>query len=193
MFESLINNINQHIEICAHQGETLLPHLVEASGVLVGGLLEEKKIFACAGGSSAFLVNHFCTCMQSRFQNERPSLPAISLCSDAGSLSTIANDSGLAEVFSRPIQALGQQGDVLLLISDSERNTSLVQAAQAAHDRGMQIVALSHSNASDINAMLQADDVELQIQLSNKARMLELQLLMVHCLIELIEQQLFGA
>lgn len=193
MFETLINSFNQHLELCAGHSEQLIPHLVEASGMLVSSLLNEKKIITCAGGSSAFLANHFASCMQNRFQHERPGLPAISLCGDGAGLSAIAHDAGLAEIFGKPIQALGQAGDILLILSDNERNTSLVQAVQAAHDREMQVIAINSVAGNDISAMLQADDLELQIQASSKARILELELVLIHCLAELIEQQLFGA
>jgi D-sedoheptulose 7-phosphate isomerase len=192
MFESVINTFNENLEATSCSIEALVPGIVEACGFMVDTFLQEKKVIACANGTSHLIVNHFTTMMLNRYQHERPSLPAISLCNDSGSITSIAKDVGLSEIYSRPIRALGQPGDVLLVATDCAKNKSLIQAIQAGHDREMRIVAITSGDGGDIPSLLLTEDLELRMPTLNKARALELQLLVSNCIADLIDQQLFG-
>ena len=86
----------------------------------------------------------------SRFEHERPALPALALGSDGANLTAIAESSGLNEIFSRQLRALGQAGDVLLCISSSDGANNLLRAVQAAHERNMAVVVLSNVADSEL-------------------------------------------
>lgn len=192
MFESVIDTFNANLETTSLSMEDLIPAIVEASGFAVDTFLQEKKIITCASGNSHIISNHFTTMMLNRFEHERPSLPAISLCNDSGSIAAIAKDVGLSEIYSRPIRALGQPGDLLFIATDTDKNKSLIQAIQAAHDRDMRVMAITSGEGGDIRSLLLHEDLELRIPTLNKARSLEIQLLVTHCIVDLIDQHLFG-
>lgn len=192
MFESVIDTFNANLEATSLSMEDLIPAIVEASGFAVDTFLQEKKIITCASGNSHIIANHFTTMMLNRFEHERPSLPAISLCNDSGSIAAIAKDVGLSEIYSRPIRALGQPGDLLFIATDADKNKSLIQAIQAAHDREMRVMAITSGEGGDIRSLLLNEDLELRIPTLNKARSLEIQLLVTHCIVDLIDQHLFG-
>lgn len=171
-----------------------LPGAIEqASLLMVNALLADGKILSCGNGGSAGDAQHFSSEMLNRFERERPSLPALALTTDSSTITSIANDYSYEEVFSKQIRALGQQGDVLLAISTSGNSANVVQAIHAAHDRNMKIVALTGRDGGSMAPLLQPDDVEIRVPSSVTARIQEVHLVVIHCLCDLIDRQLFGS
>lgn len=176
------------------QALSVLPVAIEnASLLIVSALLNEGKILACGNGGSAGDAQHFSSEMLNRFERERPSLPAIALTTDSSTITSIANDYSYEEVFSKQIRALGQAGDILLAISTSGNSANVVQAIHAAHDRNMHVVALTGRDGGQIAPVLLPDDVEIRVPSSVTARVQEVHLLVIHCLCDLIDHQLFGS
>ncbi len=138
-------------------------------------------------------AQHFSSEMLNRFERERPSLPAIALTTDTSTITSIANDYSYEEIFSKQIRALGQEGDVLLAISTSGNSANVVQAIHAAHDRNMHVVALTGRDGGQIAPLLLPDDVEIRVPSNVTARVQEVHLLVIHCLCDLIDHQLFGS
>lgn len=173
--------------------QVLPPHIEHASLLMVNTLLSEGKILCCGNGGSAANAQHFASNLLNRFERERPSLPAFALTTDASTLTSISNDYSFNEVFSKQIRALGQAGDVLLAISTSGRSANIIQAIQAAHDREMQVVALSGQDGGDMASLLLPEDIEIRVPGLNTARIQEVQLLALNCLCDLIDNQIFGS
>jgi D-sedoheptulose 7-phosphate isomerase len=90
------------------------------------------------------------------------------------------------------VTALGAQGDILLAISTSGNSGNVCQAIEAAHDRGMRIVALTGKNGGRMASLLNMDDVEIRVPSDSTARTQEVHLLTIHCLCDLIDHQLLG-
>lgn len=171
----------------------VLPESIEQASILmVNSLLNEGKILACGNGGSAGDSQHFSSELLNRFERERPSLPAIALTTDSSTITSIANDYSYEEIFSKQIRALGRDGDVLLAISTSGNSDNVIQAIHAAHDRNMRVVALTGRDGGNIAPILLPDDVEVRVPSNVTARVQEVHLLAIHCLCDLIDNQLFG-
>lgn len=181
------------IETKQQATEVLAPCIEQAGQVMVNVLLNEGKILTCGNGGSAGDAQHFSSELLNRFERERPSLPAIALTTDSFTITSIANDYSYNEVFSKQIRALGQPGDVLLAISTSGNSTNVIQAIQAAHDREMVVVALTGRDGGGMASLLLAEDVEIRVPAQVTARIQEVHLLTIHCLCDLIDNQLFGS
>ena len=181
------------IETKRQATEVLIPHIEMASQVMVNALLSECKILACGNGGSAGAAQHFSSELLNRFERERPSLPAVALTTDSSTITSIANDYSYNEVFSKQIRALGQPGDVLLAISTSGNSGNVIQAIQAAHDREMTVVALTGRDGGNMASLLLPEDVEIRVPARSTARIQEVHLLVIHCLCDLIDRQLFGS
>lgn len=171
---------------------TLPEPIEQASILMVNSLLNEGKILACGNGGSAGDSQHFSSELLNRFERERPSLPAIALTTDSSTITSIANDYSYEEVFSKQIRALGSDGDVLLAISTSGNSANVVHAIHAAHDRNMRVVALTGRDGGNIAPLLLPDDIEIRVPSNVTARIQEVHLLVIHCLCDLIDNQLFG-
>jgi phosphoheptose isomerase len=129
----------------------------------------------------------------SRLENERPALPALSLSSDAASLTAIATTGGLNDLFSRQVRALGQTGDVLLCISSGDGHNNLIRAVQAAHERNMGVIALSNTNSGELSTLIRSEDVELPVNAPRRTLVIEMQTMVIHSLCELIDRTLFDS
>jgi D-sedoheptulose 7-phosphate isomerase len=190
-----IERIQQHfsesIDIKTLARETLALPIAQAGEQMVQCLLTGHKILACGNGGSAADAQHFSAEMLNRFEIERPSLPAIALTTDTSTLTSIANDYSYTEIFAKQIRALGQTGDILLAISTSGNSANVQQAILAAHDRGMSVVALTGREGGTITTLLQTNDIEICVPIHSTARIQETHLLIIHCLCDLIDQQLF--
>lgn len=166
--------------------------IAESGELMAQCLLSDKKILCCGEGQSGAIAQIFASHLLNRFNYERPGLAAIALNADSTTITAITAEGVFAEVFSKQIRALGQSGDILLALSSGSNVTSSSQAIQAAHDRDMLVITIN-SNEYDSAALLLPEDIELCIPTNNRARVGETQLLIVNCLCEIIEQQLFGS
>ena len=105
----------------------------------------------------------------------------------------IASDYSFNDIYAKQIRALGQPGDVLLLLTTGGNSSNLLQAISAAHDKEMQVIALTGRDGGDIPALLDVNDLELRVPLGSHPRIHEVHLLTLFCLCDLIDQQLFGS
>ena len=192
MQERIKQQFEQSAQIKLHAMETLAPAIAAAAELMGNQLLQERKILSCGNGGSAGDSQHFSSEMLNRFERERPGLPALALTTDTSTLTSIANDYHYDEVFAKQVRALGQNGDILLAISTSGNSSNVVQAMQAAHDRGMHVVALTGKEGGEMALNLEEGDIEIRVPASSTARVQEVHLLIIHCLCDAIDRMLFG-
>jgi len=166
--------------------------IIEAAELTVARLVSGGKVLVCGNGGSAADAQHFSSEMINRFERERPGLPAIALTTDSSTLTSVANDYRFDQVFARQIHALGHPGDLLLAISTSGNSPNVIRAVQAAHERDMFVIALSGRDGGELAEQLRESDVEIRVPSDSTARIQEVHLLVIHCLCDLIDQQLLG-
>ncbi len=130
--------------------------------------------------------------MLNRFDRERPGLPAIALTTDASTVTSIANDYQFADIFAKQLRALGQPGDILLAFTTSGQSHNILNALDAAHDKGMRVILLNGKDGGAAAASVATDDIELRVPSEVTARIQEAHLTMIHCLCELIDNHLLG-
>ena len=159
------------------QGARLIADCLNAGG----------KILACGNGGSAADVQHFVAELVGRLEKERPSLPAISLTVDPSIMTAIGNDYGFAKVFSRQVEGLGRQGDVLLGISTSGRSLNVLNAFATARERRMQTIALV---GEDGPPELEKCDLCIRVPSRHAQRIQELHTAILHALCACAETML---
>ena len=173
------------------QSELIEP-IVIAGNLLVKTLLNGGKILTCGNGGSAADAQHFSAELLNRFEKERPGLPAIALTTDSSTLTAIANDYSYEEVFSKQIRAIGNSNDLLLAISTSGSSGNIVKAVKAAHERDMPVIGLTGRSGGKMAEIFNLTDIEIRAPSERTARIQEVHLLVIHCLCDFIDTQLFG-
>lgn len=169
--------------------ESLSRPIAEAAQALIGCITAGGKLLVGGVGGAAALAQHFCAALVDRFERERPGLAAIALASDGVLPTRLAPQ----QVFAKQVQALGQGGDVLLLLAGPANDAALEAAIAAAHARDMCVVLLGGaSGAAALHGSLKETDVLLAVPHERAARVLEMQLLVLHCLCDAVDVQLMG-
>lgn len=192
MDQRVITLFHESIEAKMQVGEALAPLISEASQMIVHALLDEKKLLVCGNGISAANSQVLVSCLLNRFERDRPGLPAMTLGNDVTTQTSIGNDYSFNEIYAKQIRALGQPGDLLIIISSSGNPGNLVPAIGAAHDRDMGVIALTGRDRGNISALLDVNDLELHVPVESLSRIHEIHLLIIFCLCDLIDSQLFG-
>ncbi len=160
--------------------------------LMAGSLRAGGKILACGNGGSAADAQHFAAELVNRFERERAPLAGLALTTDSSALTSIANDYSYEKVFEKQLRALGRKGDLLLAISTSGNSANVVAAMRAARDIGLRIVALTGNGGGRMAAELAAEDVHVCVPHQRTMRIQEVHLLVLHCLCDGIDSQLFG-
>lgn len=167
--------------------------IARAVEAMCASLRAGGKVLACGNGGSAADAQHFAAELVNRFERERPPLAALALTTDSSNLTSIANDYGYEQVFEKQLRALGRKGDVLLALSTSGNSASVVAAVGAARELGIATVALTGRGGGKLGAALGAGDIHICVPHARTMRIQEVHLLVLHCLCDGIDFQLFGA
>ena len=173
--------------------ELLAEPIAQAAERMVACLMKDGKIMACGNGGSAADAQHFSSELLNRFERERPGLAAVALTTDTSTLTSIANDYAYEQVFAKQVRALGQPGDLLLAISTSGNSRNVLEAVHAAHEREMNVIALTGRGGGQLAEILNPDDVHICVPSTVTARIQEVHLLTLHCLCDGIDYLLLGA
>jgi D-sedoheptulose 7-phosphate isomerase len=185
-------NFSDSIQCKIAAADSLPPAIARAAELMAQALLADNKILACGNGGSAADSQHFASELVNRFEIERPSLAAIALTTDTSSLTSIANDYHFNAIFAKQIRGLGRPGDILLAISTSGNSANILQAVETAHQKQMRVVALTGREGGELASLLAADDIEVRVPARLTSRIQEIHLLIIHCLCDSIDYQLFN-
>jgi D-sedoheptulose 7-phosphate isomerase len=184
-------HFSDSIETKQKAAETMSEDIVRAINLMHQALASEKKILACGNGGSAADAQHFAAELVGRFERERRELPAIALSTDSSILTAIANDYSYEVIFSKQVRALGHAGDILLGISTSGNSANVIAAIEAAHLKGMSVIAFTGKDGGKIKNILKNSDVHLCVPADRTARIQETHLLLLHCLCDGVDHLMF--
>ncbi|MGH7804879.1 MAG: D-sedoheptulose-7-phosphate isomerase [Candidatus Binatia bacterium] len=164
--------------------------LVAVVELLAERLVAGSKILLFGNGGSAADAQHIAAEFVNRFMLERPPLPAIALTTDTSALTSIGNDYGFVEIFSKQVKALGREGDVALAISTSGNSSNVLRAIDACRRKKIHTVGLTGGDGGKM-----AGKVDHLLNVSSTrvtARVQETHILIGHVLCEMVDVKLFG-
>ncbi len=155
---------------------------------LMKNILKKKgKILIFGNGGSAADANHFAAEIVCRFEKNRKAMAAISLNTDTSVITSIGNDLGYKNVFSRQIQALGAPGDAVIAISTSGKSENIINACRAASKKRMKIIALTGESGLRSKGIA---NVVIAVPSKKTARIQEAHALILHTICGLLENDL---
>ena len=146
-----------------------------------------KTLLFGNGGSSSD-AQHIAAELTGRLRRDRPALPAIALTANTSDLTAIGNDYGLDQVFSRLIEAHGEEGDVAIAISTSGNSPNLLTAVDEARARRIRTVALLGRGGGKL---VDRVDLALVVPSDDTQRIQESHIALGHAIAEVVELLLF--
>ena len=158
--------------------------IADAAAIMASSVKNGGKIISCGNGGSMCDAMHFAEELTGRFRDDRRSIGAVSI-SDASHISCVGNDYGFDFIFSRFIEGVGNEGDVLLAISTSGNSKNVIEASEVAKAKGMKVIALTGKFGGK---MAEIADIEIRAPHSEYAdRAQEIHIKVIHALIGYIE------
>ena len=164
-----------------------LQKISDAAVMIADSFKQQGKILSCGNGGSHCDAMHFAEELTGRYRENRPGYAGIAI-SDPSHLSCVSNDFGYEYVFSRYVEAVGREGDILLGISTSGNSANVLRAIEAAKAKGMKSIALT---GKDGGKMAGLADIEIRVPHFGFAdRIQEVHIKIIHILIQLIEKEM---
>lgn len=154
---------------------------------LAGRLQDGARLITAGNGGSAAEAQHLAAELVGRYRTERAPLSAICLHAETSSLTAIANDYGIEEMFARQVRAHAHEGDVVLLFSTSGRSPNLLGAAAAAASAGATTWALTGPAPNPLASL--CDDA-VCFEVTRTATVQELHLVTLHMVCEVVDREI---
>lgn len=184
MIKQIEKEFEEHITLVSATFNSLGSTIAQAATVWISTLQGKNKILFAGNGGSAADAQHLAAELSGRYKIERSALPGIALTTDTSALTAIGNDYGFDYVFSRQVEAIGNEGDLLVLISTSGNSRNLVLAAESAKKRGIKIMALLGKNGGELKNIC---DLSMVVPSQNTPRIQEMHILIGHIICQQID------
>jgi len=147
------------------------------------------KIIFCGNGGSASDCNHIAAEFVCKFEKKRDSIGAISLSSNSANLTAIGNDFGFSQIFSRQIDSIAQQNDVLIAISTSGKSKNILNAISTALSKNINVILFTGNDYVD--NVVNEKFFLVRISSNNTAIIQESYMFILHNVVRIVENKLF--
>jgi len=181
----LRKNIESSIEVHNRLLQACLPAIILAADALIAAFRGGRKAFFFGNGGSAADAQHLAAEFLGRYLRERRPLPAIALHANTSTLTSIANDFGYEQVFSRQLQGLAAAGDVAVAISTSGNSPSVIEAVKAARTMGVYTIGLTGASGGRLREIVH---VLIAVPSDETPRIQECHILLGHALCDAVDQ-----
>lgn len=185
------DSLRESAEMKMKIAEQLPAAISKAIDAVINAYNQKKKVLLCGNGGSAADAQHLATEMVIRLSPnlKRPGLPAIALTTDTSTLTAGANDLGYDNVFARSVEALGNEGDVLIGITTSGNSESVNLAFQKAQEKKMVTIGFLGKDGGKSKALV---DIALVVPSNDTQRIQEGHITIGHIIFQEVEQEMFG-
>jgi D-sedoheptulose 7-phosphate isomerase len=183
-YRGIADEISRLLEDFLHQKGLLLE---KAAHALVKALKSGHKVLIFGNGGSAAEAQHLAAELVNKFSRPRKPLRAVALTTDTSALTSIANDSSYDFVFSRQLQALGDEGDIALALSTSGTSPNVIEALKAARKKKMLTIALAGEGGGKLGPLV---DFLLDVPSRDTPRLQEVHLVLLHLIARELDERL---
>lgn len=190
MREEILQAIADGVRAIEGMKEPAVISFIEKAATIIAECFRSgRKLLICGNGGSLCDAMHFAEELSGLYREKRPALPAIAL-SDPGMMSCIGNDLGYEWVFSRGVEAYGQPGDVLVVLTTSGNSSNLIPAIAVAKERGLSTIAFLGKTGGKLKGQADLEWIVSGFRWSDRIQ--EAHMTAIHIIIEQIEKLLFA-
>ena len=179
--------LTEHIRIFEKTLDDQISQIEHSAELILSAVEKDGKILLCGNGGSAADAQHIATEFVVRYETERKAVASIALTTDTSVLTASANDYSFEHVFSRQIEALSNEGDVLIAISTSGNSPNIIKAVMTARNKGCKIIGLTGKNGKKLAALC---DACVMVPAEKTSRIQEAHITIGHIFCEIVDRQL---
>ncbi len=179
------HELRSHHEIFKRTAEALENHIYTATIIVTETLKNGNKILLFGNGGSAADAQHIAAELTGRYKVARRGLPAIALTTDTSALTAIGNDFGFKHIFSRQVEALANEGDLLIAISTSGNSKNVIKALKFGREMGCKTIGMSGHDGGKMNAFC---DLNIIVPSENTPRIQEMHIMIGHILCQAVDR-----
>jgi D-sedoheptulose 7-phosphate isomerase len=183
--QTLLNRATEEVAAILPVIAELAPKLQKLGETMMDVWARRGKLLICGNGGSSCDAMHLSEELVARFQKNRRGLASIALC-DPGVITCAGNDFGYESIFSRQVQALGNEGDLLIVFTTSGNSPNILRAIAQAEIQGMRTAAFLGKDGGRAKGLC---DVELIVPATTSHRIQEAHQILYHTLCEWIDQR----
>jgi D-sedoheptulose 7-phosphate isomerase len=154
--------------------------------LILKSLKKGKKIIFCGNGGSAADSQHLSAELVGKYLKDRRAIAAVSLTTDTSAITSVGNDMGFENIFSRQIEAIGCKGDVLFLLSTSGKSKNILKAIEVAKKKGIKIIFLA---SELVKQNMSKCDIVIKSPAYRVDRIQEMHIAIGHIICEMIEKK----
>lgn len=180
-------SLNQHLDVFQKLTGLHTQQIEECAQTIAETIQSGKKILICGNGGSAADAQHLAAEFVGRYETERRALPAVALTTDTSALTALANDYGFEKVFSRQVEALAAEGDLLIAFSTSGNSPNILTAVMKAREKGCRTLGLTGADGKKLASLC---DVCIMVPSARTARIQEAHIAIAHIWCEIIDEKI---
>ena len=171
------------------QNEGLLKTIAASVDIIVNAFRNCKRVYFCGNGGSAADAQHLAAEFSGRFYTDRKALPAEALHCNTSYLTAVANDYGFDEIYSRLIDGIGEQGDVLVGLTTSGNSPNILKAFKTAKKKEMITIGFTGKSGGEMRALC---DHLINVPSTDTPRIQESHIMIGHIICQLVEENYFA-
>jgi D-sedoheptulose 7-phosphate isomerase len=185
MQNAIIETIKAHKKLIDDFEKSGIDSVIKSAELIIESYKNGGCLYICGNGGSAADAQHIAGELVGRFLRERKGLPAVAFSTDTSVITSIANDYGYANIFTRQTEALVNEGDVLWAISTSGTSENIVAAVKLAKEKGAKILAFTGRLNTPLEEM---SDVCVSVDTNNSYSAQEIHQIAYHIICDLVEE-----
>jgi D-sedoheptulose 7-phosphate isomerase len=139
LIKQTLTEISENFNLLLEQS---VPHIEEASKLLIKSLQNGGKIMFCGNGGSASDAQHLSAELVGRYRKNRKPIASVALTTDTSVITAVSNDFSFDDIFSRQVESIGNEGDILYAISTSSKSKNVINALKIAKKLNIQTLGL---------------------------------------------------
>jgi len=188
--DKIKNIIQASIDVKQHllKNEELIATIEKVIAMIVKAFQNSKHVYFCGNGGSAADAQHLAAEFSGKFYSDRKALPAEALHCNTSYLTAVANDYSYDVVYSRIIDGIGHEGDVLVGMSTSGNSKNIIKAFEKAREKKMITVGFTGTSGGDMRS---CSDYLINIPSTDTPRIQESHIMAGHIICQLVEEELF--
>jgi D-sedoheptulose 7-phosphate isomerase len=184
-----VRSLREHIAVVNLVNQDTAAAVEDCARLIADTIHAGKKVLICGNGGSAADAQHIAAEFVGRYESERGAIPAVALTTDTSALTAISNDYGFERVFSRQVEALASEGDLLIAISTSGTSPNVIAAVMEARRQGCRVISMTGAKGKKLASL---SDACVIVPSERTARIQEAHITIAHIWCEIVDARILG-